>query len=77
MKGTKGLNRFLTLTLLALGAVVLVTSAGCTVNTCGMTLPTPFYHESRVHYFPRGSEFPFPNEAANLQESQPDFHEQH
>ncbi|MDR3181835.1 MAG: hypothetical protein LBT89_02775 [Planctomycetaceae bacterium] len=77
MKAEKGFNRFLVSALLVLGAVIPLTSAGCTVYTNGLTLPTPFYHENRVQYFSRGSEFPFPNEAANLQETQTDFHEQH
>jgi hypothetical protein len=73
----KGMNRLFAVTLLVAAAVVSLTAAGCSVYTNGMTLPTPFYHENRVQYFPRGTEFPFPNEAANLQESQPDFTEQH
>lgn len=48
-------------------------STGCAVYTNGMTLPNPHYMKNRVQYFPRGAEFPFANEAANAQASQPDI----
>jgi len=53
--------------LLVLFALAMVGSTGCTVFTAGMTLPNPHYLNNRPQYFPRGTEFPFPNEAAVLQ----------
>ncbi|MDR0611292.1 MAG: hypothetical protein LBG58_14380 [Planctomycetaceae bacterium] len=47
-------------------------TTGCAVHSNGMTLPNPYYMGNRVQYFPRGTEFPFPNEAASMQESQHD-----
>ena len=64
-------------TLLILLAFVTISSTGCTTYTNGMTLPNPYYQNNRVQYFPRGTEFPFPNEAANLQEAERDIHQSH
>ena len=55
---------------LALFGLAALGSTGCTVYTAGMTLPNPHYHKNVPQYFPRGTEFPFPNEAANLQEAE-------
>ena len=46
---------------------------GCAVYTNGMTLPNPYYQKNVPQFFPRGTEFPFPNEAANLQETDKSF----
>ena len=67
------LSRIWAGTLLVLLAFVTISSMGCTVYNSGMTLPNPYYQKNRAQYFPRGTEFPFPNEAANLQEVQRDF----
>ena len=74
MKINSRLSRILTGTLLVLLAFVTVSSTGCTVYTSGMTLPNPHYLKNNPQYHPRGTEFPFPNEAANLQEAERDFH---
>ena len=55
--------------LLVLLGFVVLGSTGCTVYSNGMTLPNPYYHHNRPQFFPRGTEFPFPNEAASLQEA--------
>jgi hypothetical protein len=73
MKFTSKLSRIWAGTLLALFAFAAVGSTGCTTYTNGMTLPNPYYHKNTPQYFPRGSEFPFPNEAANLQEADRDI----
>ena len=62
---------------LVLMAIAALGSTGCTVYTNGMTLPNPYYHKNRPQYFPRGTEFPFPNEAANLQEASRDLRQSH
>jgi len=56
--------------LLALFVLVSLGLSGCAVYTQGMTLPNPWYHNNIPQYHPRGTEFPFPNEAANLQEAE-------
>lgn len=73
MKFTNKLSRIWTGQLLALFAFAVLCLTGCTVSTGGMTLPNPFYHMNPPQYFPKGSEFPFPNEAANLQDMNQDF----
>jgi hypothetical protein len=65
MNAVKRMNTFL----LALLAAATLGLAGCTVATNGMVIPDPYYMKQRVQYFPRGTEFPFPNEAANMQNS--------
>ena len=77
MKFNSKLSRIWTGTLLVLIAFAALGSTGCTVYTNGMTLPNPYYHKNRPQYFPRGTEFPFPNEAAVLQESERDFQHPH
>ncbi|MDR2438250.1 MAG: hypothetical protein LBE12_02615 [Planctomycetaceae bacterium] len=62
---------FLCLFSVLLIAVSLGTT-GCAVYSNGMTLPNPYYMNNHVQYFPRGTEFPFPNEAATIQETQHD-----
>ena len=64
------LRRIWTGALLVLFGIAVLGSTGCTVYSNGMTLPNPYYHQNRPQYFPRGTEFPFPNEAANLQEAE-------
>jgi hypothetical protein len=72
MKFSSKLGRIGTGALLVLFALAALGSTGCTVYTNGMTLPSPHYHKNRPQYFSRGAEFPFPNEAANLQDSDRD-----
>ena len=55
-------------TLVALFALATLGSTGCTVSNSGMTLPNPYYLNDRPEYHPRGTEFPFPNEAAALRD---------
>ncbi|GEM_PF-504926 len=50
------------LALLTLGAVV-----GCQVDVGGQTLPSPYYTQDDVQYFPPGAEFYLANEAAALE----------
>jgi hypothetical protein len=68
MKFTVKLSRIWVGTLLVLSAFAALGSTGCTVYRDGMTLPSSYYQKNVPQYFPRGTEFPFPNEAANLQE---------
>lgn len=71
----KKIGRIFKGSLLILVAVAALGSTGCAVYTNGMTLPNPYYLNNRVQYFPRGPEFPFSNEASNMQASQPDVYQ--
>ncbi len=44
----------------------LVSSTGCQVSLNGQTLPSPYYLQDDVQYFPAGPEFKLPREAAAL-----------
>lgn len=54
----------------ALGGLVLTTvlasSTGCQMSINGQTLPSPYYLQDDVQYFPAGPEFKLPREAAAL-----------
>ena len=77
MKFDSTLRRIGTGTLLVLFACAALGSTGCTVSQNGMTLPNPHYIKNIPGYYPRGTEFPFPNEAANLQDADRDFQHGH
>lgn len=47
-------------------AAVLTTTTGCQVDLNGQTLPSPYYLQDDVQYFPAGPEFKLPREAAAL-----------
>ena len=46
--------------------VCLVGATGCQVSLNGQTLPSPYYLQDDVQYFPSGPEFELPREAAAL-----------
>ena len=50
----------------SLAALVLAGSTGCQVGVAGQTLPSPYYLDDDVQYFPAGPEFKLPREAAAL-----------
>jgi hypothetical protein len=54
--------------LLILGTVAstVLTATGCQVSLNGQTLPSPYYLQDDVQYFPSGPEFKLPREAAAL-----------
>lgn len=47
-------------------AALFSTSVGCQVSLNGQTLPSPYYLQDDVQYFPAGPEFKLPREAAAL-----------
>lgn len=49
--------------LLAMGSLV---STGCQLDVAGQTLPSPYYLQDDVQYFPAGPEFKLSNEAAAM-----------
>ncbi len=55
----------------AFGVVALLTGAsGCQSSINGQTLPSPYYLQDDVQYFPAGPEFKLPREAAALRAAQ-------
>lgn len=48
----------------------LVSATGCQVSLNGQTLPSPYYLQDDVQYFPSGPEFKLPREAAALRAAQ-------
>ncbi|MEE2935818.1 MAG: hypothetical protein VYA84_07460 [Planctomycetota bacterium] len=57
-------SRGIALTLLA--GFCLAGTTGCQVSLNGQTLPSPYYLQDDVQYFPAGPEFKLPREAAAL-----------
>jgi len=60
------------LTLCGLGIVTAVMTTGCQVDVGGQTLPSPYYMQDDVQFFPAGPEFKLSREAAALQAQQAD-----
>jgi len=50
--------------LLAAGAVVSLSLTGCQVDVGGQTLPSAYYLQDDIQYFPAGPEFKLSKEAA-------------
>lgn len=46
--------------------ICLIGATGCQVSLNGQTLPSPYYLQDDVQYFPSGPEFKLPREAAAL-----------
>ena len=53
-------------------AALLICGTGCQVSVNGQTLPSPYYLQDDVQYFPAGPEFKLPREAAALRAAQAD-----
>ncbi len=50
--------------LLALGLLGILGLTGCQIDVGGQTLPSPWYLQDDVQYFPPGQQFPLSQEAA-------------
>ena len=50
--------------LLVLGLLGILGMTGCQIDVGGQTLPSPFYLQDDVQYFPPGQQFPLSHEAA-------------
>jgi hypothetical protein len=63
-------KRWPKLALLACAAWAAAAASGCTIQTQmgGQTLPSAYYLQDDVQYFPAGPEFLIPNEAAALEQ---------
>ena len=60
----RSLTRFTALALVS--GFCLAGATGCQVSLNGQTLPSPYYLQDDVQYFPAGPEFKLPREAAAL-----------
>jgi len=65
-------NQNVTAKSLVLGcaAMAVLSATGCQVALNGQTLPSPYYLQDDVQYFPSGPEFKLPREAAALRAAQ-------
>lgn len=59
-------SRWLNTTLAGLLALSATVSVGCQVNVGGQTLPSGYYLNDDIQYFPKGPEFKLSREAAAL-----------
>lgn len=50
--------------MLGLGLIAVLGLTGCQIDVGGQTLPSPFYLQDDVQYFPPGPQFPLSKEAA-------------
>jgi hypothetical protein len=66
MKGFWNRWRLLQTPLFGLGLLLTVGLTGCQVDVGGQTLPSPYYLQDDVQYFPPGPEFLFAREAAAM-----------
>ena len=55
---------------LAGGALGSLGLTGCQASMAGQTLPSPYYLNDDVQYFPAGPEFQFPNQVRAIEEYQ-------
>lgn len=49
-----------------LGLLVVLSATGCQVDIGGQTLPSPYWQDDDVQYFPAGPEFKLSREAAAM-----------
>lgn len=66
MTGNRFQNRWTGVVAGGLLAIASVSSTGCQVDVAGQTLPSPYYLQDDVQYFPAGPEFKLSNEAAAM-----------
>ncbi len=70
MTGSNRRSRPLSGILGALGLVAVLGLTGCQVDIGGQTMPSPYYMQDDIQYFPSGPEFRFAREAAALKAAQ-------
>ena len=56
-------NTWMQVALCGLGIASAISSTGCQITEGGQLLPSPYYIEDDVQYFPAGPEFPLSREA--------------
>ena len=64
MAGFKKLHSSWRTLALGIGALTAISITGCQVDVGGQTLPSAYYLDDDVQYFPAGPEFPLAREAA-------------
>ncbi|MCA9148702.1 MAG: hypothetical protein KDA92_05365 [Planctomycetales bacterium] len=66
MTGSEIHKRWTGLVVCGLLAAASLSSTGCQVDVAGQTLPSPYYLQDDIQYFPAGPEFKLSNEAAAM-----------
>jgi hypothetical protein len=66
MKGLSNHWRLLRTSLFGVGLLVGIGLTGCQIEQGGQTLPSPYYMQDDVQYFPPGPEFKLAKEAAAM-----------
>jgi hypothetical protein len=66
MNGSKRLRRPLLMLLAGAALLAAVALSGCQVQIGGQTLPSAYYMQDDIQYFPPGPEFKLAKEAAAL-----------
>ena len=56
--------------LVALGVACLSLMSGCQLTQNGQTLPSPWYLDNEIQYFPAGNEFQFQGEVDRIKREQ-------
>jgi hypothetical protein len=76
MQGLKNQGHCLRNVLWGLGAVAALAVTGCQSEFGNQTLPSPYYLENTVQYYPTGPEFKLSREAAAQKAANVDFAQQ-
>jgi hypothetical protein len=58
----------LTKAVLSLGLVCIAASTGCQVDVGGQVLPSPYYFDQDIAYFPKGPEMKLQREASAMKQ---------
>ena len=66
---SKSTSRWMHVILCGMGLVAALSTTGCQVSLNGQTLPSPYYMQDDVQYFPPSTEFPLSKEAAMMQQA--------
>jgi hypothetical protein len=66
MSGSNRTNRWATTAVLGLSLLATTVLTGCQSTINGQTLPSPYYMQDDVQYFPSGPEFKLSREAAAI-----------
>ena len=65
-------NRTTSLLLCAALMLTALSSTGCQISVGGQTLPSAYFLQDDIQYFPKGPEFKLSREAAALKEARED-----
>jgi len=76
MKDSTNSQRSWRTVLVGAGLLMAVSLTGCQVDVGGQTLPSPWYMQDDVQYFPPGSQFKLSREAAAMKAAASDQQQQ-